>query len=53
MASKEQIKEAILKVAGDPGVGVIFELADEMADAIVAIDQPVIERRIVKPKETR
>jgi hypothetical protein len=53
MASKEQIKAAILKVAGDPGVGVIFELADEMADAIVAIDKPVIERRIVKPQETR
>lgn len=53
MASKEQIKAAILKVAGDPGVGIITELADAMADAIVAIDKPVVERRVVKPTETR
>lgn len=61
MATKEQIKKAILEVAGDPESGVIAELADKWADAIVAIDNPVAvasvaatkETRITKPEETR
>lgn len=59
--NKEQIKEAILKVAGNPDSGAIAELADEMADAIEQIDKPVetkkfnpvTETRIQEVKETR
>ncbi len=62
MATKAQIKETILKVAGDPISGVIYDLADEWAEAIVALDTPqtaasapaaVKETRITKPEETR
>jgi hypothetical protein len=53
MASREEIKATILKVAGDPSVGIIAELADAIADAIVALDKPSIEQRVIKPKETR
>lgn len=41
MASKQQIKDAILAVAGNPESGVIFDLADKWADAIVGLDAPV------------
>jgi hypothetical protein len=59
--NKDQIKEAILKVAGNPDSGAIAELADEMADAIEQIDKPVetkkfnpiTETRIQEVKETR
>lgn len=55
MATKDQIKAAILKVAGNPESGVVFQLADEMAEAVVGLDAPV---RTVAPsyeptKETR
>lgn len=40
MATKAQIKEAILRVAGFPEAGAIKALADEMAEAIVALDSP-------------
>lgn len=60
MANKAEIKEAILKVAGFPVSGVIADLADSMADAIVAIDAtpslPKVqekETRVTKPEETR
>lgn len=62
MASKEQIKKAILKVAGDPVSGVIFDLSEKWAEAIVALDAPQAvaaapatpkETRITKPEETR
>lgn len=62
MATKEEIKKAILKVAGDPISGVIHDLADAWADAIHEIDNPKItanapavnkETRITKPEETR
>jgi hypothetical protein len=59
--NKDQIKEAILKVAGNPDSGAIAELADEMAEAIEQIDKPVetkkfnpiTETRIQEVKETR
>jgi CO/xanthine dehydrogenase FAD-binding subunit len=38
MATREEVKEAILRVAGNPVAGVIADLADEMADAVVALD---------------
>ena len=61
MATKEQIKQAILKVAGNPEGGVIFQLADAMADAIVGLDaperaasyEPTKETRVMKAEEKR
>jgi hypothetical protein len=57
MATKEQIVEAILKVAGDPTVGVIKDLAEDFADAIISLDAPAAketkEARVVKAEETR
>lgn len=58
MATKEQIKKAILEVAGNPVSGAIADLADTMADAVVAIDTPAVlgevkEARVTKPAETR
>jgi hypothetical protein len=37
MASKAEIKKAILDVAGNPDSGVIFQLADAWAEAIVGL----------------
>lgn len=57
MATKEQIIDAILAVAGNPAVGEIKDLAGDFADAIVALDTPVgkeaKEVRVVKAEETR
>jgi len=69
MATKSQIKNAILEVAGNPESGAIFALADKMADAIVGLDtvepvaetpkvaasfeRPTKENRITKPAEKR
>lgn len=62
MASKDAIKKAILKVAGDPVSGIIADLAEEWAEAIVALDAPQTaanapaankETRITKPEEVR
>jgi len=57
---KAKIKSTILQVAGNPTSGVIAELADELAQAIIDIDKlevknfnPVQETRIVEIKETR
>jgi hypothetical protein len=62
MATKSEIKKTILQVAGDPISGVIFDLAEEWAEAIVALDTPQAvasapattkETRITKPEEVR
>lgn len=68
MASREEIKRTILKVAGDPETGVIKELADELADAIAGLDAKPTpgkvqtetdgdrlakETRVTEPSETR
>ena len=65
MASKQDIKKAILAVAGSPDSGVVVQLADAWADAIIALDEPAKvqvgassekadkEVRIVKAAETR
>jgi hypothetical protein len=58
MASKDDIKKAILKVAGNPSVGVIADLADDLAKAIWVLDNrtsfhPAKEARVVDSKETR
>lgn len=58
MASHSEIRAAILKVAGNPDSGVIKDLADDMARAVVALDSvveeaPAKEIRVVRAKETR
>lgn len=57
MATKEEIKEAILKSAGYPEVGVIAELADQFAEAVSALEEkssaPAKETRVVESKEIR
>jgi hypothetical protein len=61
MASKEQIKQTILEVAGNPDSGVVRDLVDAWATAIVAIDEPAVasafepvkETRVIKATETR
>ena len=57
---KAKIKSTILQVAGNPTSGVIAELADELAQAIIDIEKPEVknfnpvqETRIVEIKETR
>ena len=41
MATKADIKKAILAVAGNPESGPIAQLADAMAEAVVGLDAPV------------
>jgi hypothetical protein len=58
MASKDDIKRAILKAAGNPSVGVIADLADDLAKAVWELDNtnsynPAKEARVVDSKETR
>ena len=38
MASKEDIKKAILGVAGNPESGLIWDLSDKMAEAVLGLD---------------
>ena len=40
MATKDQIKKAILEVAGNPESGIVAQYADRWADAIVGLDAP-------------
>lgn len=59
MATKEDIKKAILAVAGNPESGPIAQLADAMAEAVAKLDAPEIasapvkETRVIKPEEKR
>jgi hypothetical protein len=58
MASKDEIKKAILKTAGNPSVGIIAEIADDLANAVWELDNtnsynPAKEARVVDSKETR
>lgn len=41
MATREDIKKAILAVAGNPESGIVAQLADAMADAVVGLDASV------------
>tara|TARA_R110000796_G_scaffold153258_3_gene269768 strand:- start:265 stop:480 length:216 start_codon:yes stop_codon:yes gene_type:complete len=43
MASKDDIKKAILKVAGNPVSGTIASLADDMAEAVFVLDNSSAE----------
>jgi hypothetical protein len=57
MADKEAIKKAILDVAGNPSVGAIAEMADEMAEAVAQLGNPKQPVRysesVISNKETR
>lgn len=58
MATKDEIKAAILKTAGNPSAGLIADLADDLAKAVWELDNknsvtPAKEVRIVDSKETR
>jgi hypothetical protein len=58
MASKDDIKRAILKAAGNPSVGLIADMADDLAKAVWELDNtnsynPAKEARVVDSKETR
>ena len=58
MASKDEIKKAILRAAGNPSVGIIAEMADDLAKAVWELDNtnsynPAKEARVVDSKETR
>jgi hypothetical protein len=58
MATKEEIKNAILEAAGNPSAGAIAEIADDLAKAVWQLDNknsvnPAKEVRVVDTKETR
>jgi hypothetical protein len=57
MATKQEIKDAILKAAGNPSVGVIAEMADQFAEAVLGLEEkssaPAKEVRVVESKEIR
>jgi hypothetical protein len=58
MATQDDIKKAILKAAGNPSVGVIADIADDLAKAVWELDNtnsynPAKEARVVDSKETR
>jgi hypothetical protein len=57
MATKEQIKDAILKAAGNPESGVIADMADQFAEAVLGLEEkastPAKEVRVVESKEIR
>jgi hypothetical protein len=58
MATQDEIKKAILKAAGNPSVGVIADMADDLAKAVWQLDNtnsfnPAKEARVVDSKETR
>jgi hypothetical protein len=58
MATKDEIKNAILKAAGNPSIGVIADMADDIANAVWELDNknsynPAKEARVIDTKETR
>jgi len=58
MATKDEIKAAILATAGNPSVGVVKDIADDLAQAVWELDNknsvnPAKEVRVTNPIETR
>jgi hypothetical protein len=57
MATKQEIKAAILNAAGNPQSGIIADMADEFAEAVLGLEEksstPAKEVRVVEPKEIR
>jgi len=50
---KDKIKDAILKTAGYPQSGVIAEMADAMAEAIVNLGKPIETKKFEPVLPTR
>lgn len=55
MATKEEIKRAILNAAGNPDTGIVKQHVDEWAEAVWLLDnkEPNKEVRVIEAKETR
>lgn len=55
MATQEEIKRTILKIAGNPVSGPVVELAAEWAHAIVQLDEErtTKETRVIRATEIR
>jgi hypothetical protein len=53
LAKYEDVLKTILDIAGNPAAGVIADLAPEWAKAIVALDAPAVEKRVVEASEKR
>jgi hypothetical protein len=55
MASKEDIKKAILKASGNPDSGIVADNVETWAQAVWELDNEVKpkEVRVVEAKETR
>jgi hypothetical protein len=58
MATKDEIKAALLKAAGNPSSGIVKDLADDFATAVWELDNknsinPAKEVRVIDSKETR
>lgn len=55
MATKEEIKKAILDASGNPEAGVVRELVDTWAEAVWLLDNPKSDKevRVIQAKETR
>jgi hypothetical protein len=52
MATKAEIKKAILAVAGNPESGVIFRLADQFAEAVVGLETLLPAKKDARDGET-
>lgn len=52
MASRNDIRKAILAVTGAPSSGVFADV-ERIVDAVAALDEPKVTRRIVEAQETR
>jgi hypothetical protein len=58
MATKDEIKAALLNAVGNPQTGVIADMAETIAKAVWELDNknlatPAKEVRIIETKETR
>jgi hypothetical protein len=55
MATKEQIKKAILDASGNPDTGIVRDNVDAWAEAVWLLDNPKSEKeiRVIESKETR
>lgn len=53
MATPKEIERLILKMAGNPSVGPIKDLAPAWAQEIAKLDEPKVKRATIAPEETR
>lgn len=53
MATKAEIKKAILAVAGNPESGVIYNLADQFAEAVVGLEATVPSKNDARDGDTK